>query len=115
MSNETVAPPGNHVNVKVVQFSRSPKPSLLATAKVELTFGSHSIVVDEVRVLRNRNSQIWIAMPAHSVPGSGRAFEYAPSVVLSRSLFREVEDLVIVGYEKSVSMVSFLYNFETVK
>jgi len=101
MFNETTAATGSEVKVRVLQFSKSSKPALLAVAKVELHFGGDStVVVDDVRVLRNRNSQIWIAMPAHSIPSSGRAFEYAPSVVLSRSLFREVEDLVISGFEK---------------
>jgi DNA-binding cell septation regulator SpoVG len=88
------------VVVKIVSVGRSPKPSILATAKVELCLpGGDTITIDDLRVLRNRQGALWIAMPAFSVT-NGKQYEYFPSVALSTRLKREVEDATLAAFEE---------------
>jgi len=87
--------------VKVLAFSRSPKPSVLASARIELAADTgDSIIIDYARVLRNKHGQLWLSMPSYSVPATGgRAYEYLPAVILSTKLKREVEDAVLPAFE----------------
>jgi hypothetical protein len=96
MTNETVAPSENHIKVMAVDLSRSPKPAVLASVRLVLsTESGDSITIDDCRVLRNKQDQLWLAMPSYSVPtNGGRSYEYRPAVVLSAMLRRIVEDAV---------------------
>jgi DNA-binding cell septation regulator SpoVG len=88
--------------VKVLSFSRSPKPAVLSSVRIELAVegSGDSIIIDDARVLRNRHGQLWLAMPSYSVPASnGRSFDYLPAVILSTKLKREVEDAVLPAFE----------------
>ena len=88
------------MQIKVLSFSHSPKPSVLATARIELTVEGDSITVDDARVLRNKQGQLWLAMPSYSVPSSnGRSYDYLPAVILSTKLKRDVEDAVLPAFE----------------
>jgi hypothetical protein len=102
MTNKTVAPSQNRVKVKVLGFSRSPKPAVLVTVRIELsTESGDSITIDDARVLRNRHGQLWLAMPAYAIPtNGGRSYEYQPSIILSTSLRRAVEDAVLPAFEQ---------------
>ena len=61
------------MQVKLVNFSTSNKPQVLASVRIELTAEetADTIIIDDARVLRNRNGQLWLAMPAYSVPAIG--------------------------------------------
>lgn len=87
--------------VKVLSLSRSSKPAVLASVRVELTAdGGDSITIDDARVLRNKHGQLWLAMPSYSVPSNGgRSYDYLPAVVLSTRLKRDVEDAVLPAFE----------------
>lgn len=89
------------MQIKVISFTPSSKPQVLASVRVELTVEgtADSIIVDDGRVLRNRHGQLWLAMPAYSVPASGRGYDYLPAVILSTKLKREVEDIVLPAFE----------------
>jgi hypothetical protein len=88
------------MQIKVLSFSRSPKASVLATVRVELTVEGESITIDDARVLRNKHGQLWLAMPCYSVPMSGgRGYDYLPAVMLSTVLKRAVEDAVLPAFE----------------
>jgi hypothetical protein len=55
--------------VKVLSFSRSNKPAVLASVRLEIALeDGDSIVIDDARVLRNKHAQLWLAMPSYSVP-----------------------------------------------
>jgi hypothetical protein len=59
-----------------------------------------SIVIDDARVLRNKQGQLWLAMPSYSVPvNGGRSYDYLPAVILSTKLKRDVEDTVLPAFE----------------
>jgi DNA-binding cell septation regulator SpoVG len=91
------------MQVKVLAFSRSPKPAVLASARIELaTEGTgDTIIIDDARVLRNKHGQLWLAMPSYSVPSSnGRSYDYLPAVILSTKLKRDVEDAVLPAFEE---------------
>jgi hypothetical protein len=89
------------MQIKVLAFSHSVKPAVLATVRIELTADSgESITVDDARILRNRHGQLWLAMPCYSVPVTGgRGFDYLPAIILSTSLKRAVEDVVLPAFE----------------
>ena len=85
-----------------VNFSSSSKPQVLASVRIELSVEgtNDSIIIDDARVLRNRHGQLWLAMPAYSVPASGRGYDYMPAVILSTKLKREVEDVVLPAFQE---------------
>ena len=88
------------MQIKVLSFSRSLKPSVLATARIELTAEGDSITIDDARVLRNKHGQLWLAMPSYSVPmNGGRGFDYLPAVIFDTGLKRAVEDVVLPAFE----------------
>jgi hypothetical protein len=88
--------------IRILSFSPSPKPSVLASVRIELTVeGSpDSVTIDDARVLRNKHVQLWLAMPSYSVPATnGRSYDYLPAVILSIRLKRAVEDTVLPAFE----------------
>ena len=90
------------MQAKVLSFSRSSKPAVLASVRVELTVegAGDTIIIDDARVLRNKHGQLWLAMPSYSVPSSnGRSYDYLPAVILSTALKRAVEDAVLPAFE----------------
>jgi hypothetical protein len=89
------------MQVKILAFSRSPKPSVLASVRLELNAETgDSITVDDARLLRNRAGQVWLALPAYSIPtNGGRSYDYRPAVVLSAQLMRQVVDAVLPAFE----------------
>jgi len=88
------------MSVKIISFSLpSPnKPrSVLATARVEITCDSvHKITLDDLRVLRNGQSEVWLGMP--SLKNAHGA--YFPIVEFSPKLKRDIEDAVLEAFEK---------------
>ena len=89
--------------VKVLSFSRSSKPAVLASVRIELAVEGtgDSIIIDDARVLRNKHGQLWLAMPSYSVPSAnGRSYDYLPAVILSTKLKRDVEDAVLPAFEE---------------
>jgi DNA-binding cell septation regulator SpoVG len=89
------------MQVKVLAFSRSPKRAVLASVRVEIALdGGDSIIIDDARVLRNKQGQLWLAMPSYSVPSSnGRSYDYLPAIVFSTKFKRDVEDAVLPAFE----------------
>ena len=52
------------MQVKILSISRSSKPSVLASVRLEVALeNGDSIIIDDARVLRNRHGQLWLAMP----------------------------------------------------
>lgn len=89
------------MQVKVLSFSRSSKPAVLASVRLEIALeGGDSIIIDDARLLRNKHGQLWLAMPSYSVPANGgRSYDYLPAVVLSTKLKRDVEDAALPAFE----------------
>ena len=89
------------MQIKVLAFTRSSKPAVLASVRLELsTDTGECITIDDARVLRNKHGQLWLAMPSYSVPGAGgRSYDYLPAVIVSTKLKREVEDAVLPAFE----------------
>jgi hypothetical protein len=99
------------INVREIRPSR--KDNVLAEVAVEISTGIDdiataddvvdTIAIDDIRVLQNRHGEFWVAMPSFSVPLSSagvRRYEYRPTVTLSRSLQRELEDAVLTAFEQ---------------
>jgi hypothetical protein len=86
----------------VLSISRSNKPTVLASVRIELAADGtgDSVIIDDARVLRNKHGQLWLAIPSYSVPANGgRSYDYLPAVILSTKLKREVEDAVLPAFE----------------
>jgi DNA-binding cell septation regulator SpoVG len=80
------------MKVNLLEVSSPRKQSALASVKVELADAEGNVVtIDDLRVLRNRQGQLWVAMPTYSLP-DGKSFRYEQTVMLSRELKRQVED-----------------------
>lgn len=88
--------------VKILSLSRSPKPAILASVRLELALdGGDSLIIDDARVLRNKHGQLWLAMPSYSVPANGgRGYDYLPAVTLSTTVKRAAEDVVLPAFER---------------
>jgi DNA-binding cell septation regulator SpoVG len=88
------------MDINVVSFSLpSPKlpRSVLATARVEITCDSvHKITLDDLRILQNSRSELWIAMPSQK----NAQGVYIQTVELSSQLKRMLTDVLIPAYEK---------------
>lgn len=89
------------MQVTVRGITQSHKESVLASAAIELSDGNGAtVLIEDLRVLRNKQGSLWVAMPSYSVPLGGKGYEYRPTVILSRALQREVEDRVLSAYEE---------------
>jgi DNA-binding cell septation regulator SpoVG len=88
------------MNVNVTQIQRSAKPHRLADATVVLSDASgDSFVISDVRVLQNKQGQVWVAMPSRSVTDGGRSYQYLPVLEPVRQLQRKIEDAVLAEFE----------------
>ena len=90
------------MQIKILSFSHSSKPTVLASVRIELAVegSTDSVIIDDARVLRNKHGQLWLAMPSYFVPSNnGRSYDYFPAVILSTKLKREVEDAVLPAFE----------------
>jgi DNA-binding cell septation regulator SpoVG len=89
------------MNVKVKSIEASTKLHRLADAIVELADSEgDSLVISDIRILQNRQGQIWVAMPSRSVTDGGRSFQYIPQVELNRRLQRQIEDTVLAAFQE---------------
>jgi DNA-binding cell septation regulator SpoVG len=88
------------MNIKVRSIKPSTKPHRLADASVELTDrDGDSLVISDLRILQNRQAQVWVAMPSRSVNDGGRSFQYFPQIEASRNLQRKIEDAVLAAFD----------------
>jgi DNA-binding cell septation regulator SpoVG len=88
------------MQIKLTTIQASTKPHRLADASIELTdCDGDSLVVSDLRILQNRQGQVWVAMPSRSVSDSGRSFQYFPQIEPSRQLQRKIEDAVLAAFE----------------
>jgi DNA-binding cell septation regulator SpoVG len=88
------------MNVTVNLIQRSVKSHRLADAIVELSdAGGDSLVISDIRILRNKQGQAWVAMPSRSVSESGHSFKYVPVMESNRQLHRRIEDAVLAAFE----------------
>jgi DNA-binding cell septation regulator SpoVG len=91
----------HNMNVKVKLIEASKKPHRLADAIVELADSDgDSLIISDIRILQNRQGQIWVAMPSRSVTDGGRSFQYIPQVELNRRLQRQIEDIVLAAFQE---------------
>ena len=88
------------MRIEVLSVNPPRKASLLATAKIRLTFDEGYIVeIDDVRILQNNRGELWIAMPTYSVQ-DGRNYRYEKTVEMSKDLHRRIEQAVLDAYKQ---------------
>lgn len=89
------------MNAKVKSIEASTKLHRLADAVVEFADADgDSLIISDIRILQNRQGQIWVAMPSRSVTDGGRSFQYIPQVELNRRLQRQIEDVVRAAFQE---------------
>jgi DNA-binding cell septation regulator SpoVG len=89
------------MNVKVNLIQAATKPHRLADAIVELTDSDGDLLlICDIRILQNKQRQIWVAMPTRSVSDGGRSFQYVPQIEPNRQLQRKIEDAVLSAFEE---------------
>jgi DNA-binding cell septation regulator SpoVG len=89
------------MNVKVNVIQAATKPHRLADAIIELADpDGDSLLISDIRILQNKQGQIWVAMPSRSVSDSGRSFQYIPQIESNRQLRRKIEDAVLTAFEE---------------
>lgn len=89
------------MNIKVKSIQVSTKPHRLAEANIELTDSDgDSLIISDIRILQNKQGQVWVAMPSRSVNESGRSFQYFPQVESNKQLQRKIEDAVLASFEE---------------
>jgi DNA-binding cell septation regulator SpoVG len=89
------------MNVKIKSIQASTKPHRLADASVELADSDgDSLVISDLRVLQNKQGQVWVAMPSRSVNDGARSFQYVPQIEPNRQLQRKIEDAVLTAFEE---------------
>jgi DNA-binding cell septation regulator SpoVG len=75
------------------------KSSYLAEASVKITLeDGESFVIADLRIIRNKKTQLWVAMPTYCMK-DGAGWKYLATVDLSRGLRRQLEDAVIAAHE----------------
>lgn len=90
------------MNVRVLELVPPKKASCLAGAKIELSDGNGTtIVIDDLRILKNREGVLWCAPPTYAI-SEGRNWRYFPTVSFSRELRRQIEDAVLSAFEAGV-------------
>jgi DNA-binding cell septation regulator SpoVG len=88
------------MNVSVKSIQPASKPHRLADASIELSdVDGDSVVISDIRILENKQGQVWVAMPSRSVSEAGRSFQYIPQIEPSRQLHRKIEDAVLAAFE----------------
>ena len=87
------------VRVKLIQRSR--KQHGLADAIVELSdTEGDSIIITDLCVLKNKQGQVWVAMPNRSVSEGGRPYKYISLFESNKQLRRKITDSVLSDFEK---------------
>lgn len=88
------------MHITNVEIYPARKPSFLANAKVTLGDNEgNTITITDFRILSNKQSELWVAVPNYTVP-DGKAWRYDPTIVLSRKLQFEVTEAVLAAYPK---------------
>ena len=88
-----------NIRVKLIQLAT--KPHRLADATIELADANgDSLVISDIRILQNKQGQLWVAMPSRSVSEGGRSFQYFPQIEANRQLARKIEDTVLAAYQE---------------
>lgn len=92
---------GIAMNVKSVEIQAPRRPSCLANARIELEDADGLVItIDDFRILRNKQGQVWVSTPCYSVPEGRNGYKYEPTIIFPRELKRTVEDAVLAEYER---------------
>src|SRR5438445_826464 len=88
------------MTIKVLSILPPRKNGVLAHIAVEVELEQQRITLSDLRVLQNKSGELWVGMPSVAVQDGGKSYHYEPVVELSRELKRQVEDCVLVSYER---------------
>ncbi len=87
--------------IEVLTIRPSRKPSALADVKIRLTFDPGTVIeVDDLRVIRNKYGELWVANPTYSLQDGPKSYRYEKVCDFSRQLTREISDAVIGDFAK---------------
>lgn len=87
------------MQIHVIKFTHPPitRPrSVLALAKITLVFDHHQITLDDLRVVQNRQGELWIAMPTMKDANGS----YQPIVEFSSELKQLIPTKILPAYRQ---------------
>ncbi len=86
----------------VKSIGPSHRQNVLAALVVELQDEvGNKIVINDIRILRNRSGQLWVAMPSFpSISENNGKFLYLPTVELNGSLQGRINILCLERFER---------------
>lgn len=85
--------------IKSISISPPRKPSYLASVKIELEFDSgETLILDDLRVLRNSQNQLWVGFPTYSIQ-QGRGWEYKQTATFDRNTAQQIANRVLDEFE----------------
>ncbi len=87
------------VQIIVKEIGPPRKSNALASAVVELSFDNHALTIADLRVLRNRSGETWVALPSFAIP-EGKSYHYENTVTADRSLLAQIQAAVLDAYEQ---------------
>jgi DNA-binding cell septation regulator SpoVG len=89
------------MKIRVISIQAATKPHRLADAIIELADpDGDALLISDIRILQNKQGQLWVAMPSRSVSEGGRSFQYIPQIESNRQLQRKIEDAVLTAFEE---------------
>lgn len=74
------------------------KSNALASAVIELSFDNHTLTIADLRVLRNRSGECWVALPSFAIP-DGKSYRYENTVTADRGLLALIQAAVLDAFE----------------
>lgn len=78
------------------------KSNLEFNASVTLQFENGSLItIHDLRVIKNKMGQLWVALPNYSVTSGGKSWEYFPTVELDAATLRTISDAVLLKVEEA--------------
>lgn len=87
------------MEIEVLSITSPRKNNILANASVKITFETHSIIIADWRILKNKSDDIWLAGPSYSI-AEGRNWRYEPTITLSRELQAMVSAAILDAYDR---------------
>jgi DNA-binding cell septation regulator SpoVG len=88
------------MKVEILKIEPSNRPNVRAQVSVVLSGESFKIIINDVRVLQNRQGQLWVSMPTHSVQRNTGDVGFVPTVELNSLLNTEVCLCALAEFEK---------------
>jgi DNA-binding cell septation regulator SpoVG len=87
------------MEIRIVRFVPAPlsRPrSVLALARITLAFENHQVTLDDLRLIQNRQNELWIGMPSMKDANG----VYQPIIEFTPELKRQIDAKILPAYRE---------------